>query len=168
MPTLVSEVFQVESTVSILTGVALPIFFIIATLSTYTILKKTGNNVFGCLTAFFLIVAVLLALLRIAGMDSAAICVAMIAISVGLVHGINLLQTSYIPVALRQKENISFLSGLLNSATYLGSAVSTYLFAQISDNTGWGIVASLWAVLAFLGAVLSLSCAVLWRRHERA
>lgn len=166
MPTLVSEVFQMESTVSILTGVALPIFSTLASLCTYAVLKKARNDVFSCIIALFLIVAILLGVLGAVGMDSAAVCVVIIAVSIGFVTGINLLQTSYLPVAINQNDNVSFLAGLLNSATYVGSALSTYLFARISEGAGWNAVVSVWSVLAMIGMVLSVICLAVWKKQE--
>ena len=74
-------------------------------------------------------------------------------------HGVNLLLVCMVPMYFK---NTSTASGVLNSFTYLGSALSTYGIALISENFGWNVTIWVWAGLALFGGLL---CAVATRRQ---
>lgn len=164
LPTFLTETFHLESTVSILTGVVLPIFHVLISLVTYRILVKLHRDVFACICLYFGIATALLLGLTLFGMHGAALALLMIALSNGAMHGINSLQTCYVVPCLPQSGNVSFLAGLLNSATYVGSAVATYLFAVISDRFGWNATAASWVIIAAVGLLLSALCGRLLRK----
>ena len=64
-------------------------------------------------------------------------------------HGINLLLIGNLPVKFLKFGKISTVSGLLNSCTYIGSAVSTYVIAGVSEAFGWDVtIISLIAISA--------------------
>lgn len=158
MPTFISETFDMGSSVSILTGVALPVFHMIVSMCTYWILKKMKHNVFNCMAMFFSVTTALLLMLYLFGLNSMILSTLLIAMSIGAVHGINALQTCYLPAAFSNQRNVSFLAGLLNSATYVGSALSTYLFAVISEKMGWNATIISWIIFAAAGLTLTLIC----------
>lgn len=162
-PNLMAETFHLASTVSILTGVALPLFQIAVNLSVYRILKKLNMDVFACIILFFAIISVLLLGLSTIGFSSAILSLLLIALVNGIVHGINLLQTSYILALFHNSQNISFLAGMLNASTYAGSALATWLFAVISERMGWNMTVWSWVSLAVGGIILTAIC----RRFHR-
>lgn len=166
MPTLISESFQVESTVSILTGVALPLFHMMVSLMVYPILRRMNHNVFGCIVMFFAFVVGLTASLYLFGMHSMVMSLVLIALTNGLVNGINVLQTGYIPNLFKSSGKISFLAGLLNSATYVGSALSTYLFAVISEQHGWNATVLSWVAVSGAGLLLTYGCIAFLRARK--
>ena len=167
MPTFVFETFHTARTTSILTGVALPVFQMLINLCIYPILKKMKNDVFACVAALFFGAAVLLALLRVFGMGSILAAVLLLALSIGAVYGINALQTCYLPTVFQNSGNIASLAGLLNAATYVGSALSTYLFAAMSEAKGWTATLQFWCVLSVSGLLLTLICMKIHRnRHD--
>lgn len=166
MPTFISETFDMGSSVSILTGVALPIFHMIVSMCTYWILKKMKHNVFNCMAMFFTVTMVLLLMLSLFGMNSMILATLLIAMSIGAVHGINALQTCYLPATFSNTGNVSFLAGMLNSATYVGSALSTYLFAVISEKMGWNATIISWIIFAGSGLVLTAICILYLKRKN--
>ncbi|HHY23874.1 MAG TPA: hypothetical protein GX527_06500 [Clostridiaceae bacterium] len=52
--------------------------------------------------------------------------------------------------------------GLLNSCTYIGSAISTHGIAKISENAGWYITILSWSAIALIGTIICFSCAKAW------
>ena len=48
---------------------------------------------------------------------------------------------------------LSAVSGILNAATYVGSALSTYIIAGISEKFGWYTTILCWTVLALAGLI---------------
>ncbi|MBQ8815546.1 MAG: hypothetical protein IJZ85_13735 [Lachnospiraceae bacterium] len=55
--------------------------------------------------------------------------------------------------------------GALNSCTYVGSAISTYGIALISESAGWKVTAFIWFIIAVLGTVLCAASSRLWNKH---
>lgn len=166
MPTFMSETFQMESTVSILTGVALPVMHMLVSLITYRVLMAMKRDVFAAIAAFFALATVLALSLRLFGTGTMVMALVLMALLNGAVHGINSLQTCYLPSTFSNKGNMSFLAGFLNSATYVGSALSTYLFAVISEKHGWNATIISWIVFAAVGLLLTVSCIMTLRRRK--
>ena len=168
MPTFMSENFQLESTVSILLGVVIPLSHMFLDLFVYRILVMMKRDVFAAIGLSFGVTAIFLLLLWICGGSSMILATAMIAIASGGLHTINALQTYYLPEVLGGTDNISFYAGLVNAVTYAGSAMSTYLFAIISEMHGWNTTIVSWMVFAATGFVLSFVCMAVLRRNGNA
>ncbi|MCI6291577.1 MAG: MFS transporter, partial [Clostridiales bacterium] len=62
---------------------------------------------------------------------------------------------------------ISFMSGLLNSCTYVGSALSTYGIAVLLQNRGWNATMIAWYAIAMVGLALCVLFARAWARFKR-
>lgn len=158
MPSFISDTFELGSAVSILTGVALPIFHIICNILTFKVLRVFKNDVFFTISVFFSLVTVLLLLLLIFGTETIIVGLLLISLSAGFVHGINALQTCYVPIYFKTSGKISLISGVINFGVYVGSAISTYLFAVISEKHGWNATIISWVIFAFSGVVLTVMC----------
>ena len=52
---------------------------------------------------------------------------------------------------------ISFMSGLLNSLTYVGSSISVYAIAIFSEHSGWSATLLMWSGIAFVGMAICLA-----------
>ena len=58
----------------------------------------------------------------------------------------------------------ALLSGVLNSFTYVGSAVSVYGIVLFSNAFGWLPTVSLWAGIAILGTLVCALTLPVWNR----
>ena len=67
------------------------------------------------------------------------------------------------PTILAGNGKVSAVSGLLNSFTYVGSAISTYGIALLSEGAGWQVTALVWFAIAALGAVICAVCSRIWK-----
>ncbi len=168
MPTFISETFKVESTVSILTGVALPATHIFIGLTTYKMLVLMKRDAFAAIGLYFAITTGFLLLLCVSGINSMLLSTLFIALASSGLHGVNSLQTYYLPELLGGTGKISFYAGLINSATYVGSAVSTYLFAVISETHGWNTTIISWVLFAAAGLLLTMICMFSLRKKGNA
>ena len=83
---------------------------------------------------------------------------------VGGVHGVNLMLICIAPKRFKSYGNIATMSGVLNFSTYVGSAVSTYGFAVISEQSGWNTTIGMWIAIAALGTVLCFASAKKWEK----
>lgn len=76
-----------------------------------------------------------------------------------LTYGINNVVTSMSPLYLRGKINAGFLSGVMNGACYVGSALSSYGLGGFADTYGWNAVFYLLLTCCFVATATSL---VVW------
>lgn len=167
MPTLMAETFALDSSVSILTGVVLPIFSIACYQLTSWINRALITNEVVCAGIIFFAgftAAVLLALL---GSRSVVLSLFLLAVLVGSMHGVNLILVCMIPPFFAKYGRVSLISGIINSCTYVGSAISTYGIAVYTDRFGWVSTIYLWAVIALAGTLICLSLGKGWRRFAK-
>ena len=166
-PTYISEMFNLGSEISILSGVILPVFGMIcnylAMLINRTLIRNQMLNA-GIIFAFGALFSMLLSLL---GEKSAVFAILSLAVITGCMHGINYLMTCLTPSHFIKYGNVSFISGLLNSCTYVGSAISTYGIALMTNNKSWSYISFSWGILAIIGAVLCIGISHWWGRFTK-
>lgn len=159
MPSYISETYHLSSSISILTGVVLPLFSIACYQLATTLYTKKFKNPVLCAGAFFAVgAAAALALFLLSG-QNAAFSVLFSAVLTGCMHAVSIMLTGMLPPFFRKNGNVSTVSGILNSCTYIGSAISSYGIAVLSENTGWRYTLLLWLAIAVAGTVICLLCA---------
>lgn len=153
MPSYISETFSLGNNISILTGVAMPLFALFCIWGTeymYYHLKSVQK----CCIFYFVAALIAAALIPAASRSNIFITVLLASILVGSMHGINILQTCMLPRKLVGNERLGLFSGIFNGCVYIGSAVSTYGFAGISETFGWNGTVITWCIVSALGALL--------------
>lgn len=165
LPTLVSDTFDLPSSVSILTGIALPIFSMISYNVSARLEKRIGNELVTS-AMFFVCAAVSAGLLTLVLDVNPIISVLLMAVITGCMHGINLMLISRVPRYFDRYGKISTVSGIVNAFTYVGSAISTYLVAVISEEYGWSFTALSWLLIAAAGAVVCICVIGAWRKFR--
>ncbi len=96
--------------------------------------------------------------------ESAAVSVIASAVLTGCMHGTNLMLVSMVPHFFEKFDNVSTVSGVVNSCTYMGSDISTYGIAVISENFGWNYSLIIWLGIAVLGTAITFICVKPWRK----
>ena len=164
MPTYLSEVFSLDNKLSILITVSLAIFSIISFSVAGSFYKKFFTNEVALSTVIYGVSAVS-ALILFAFFNSGVILtVFSMALITGCMHGINLMLISHVPKRFKKYGNISTMSGLINSCTYVGSAISTYVVALFSEIIGWRYTVGVWAIIAILGTLVCLLATKPWEK----
>ena len=158
VPTFVSESFNLGSEISILSSVIIPLFSLASLQLTGVIYNKLGKKPFKSSGLFFICAVTAAVLLVFFKGNSVILTVAMSALIVACMHGINLILVCFLPAALADDDNVSTLSGLLNFMTYVGSAASTYGFALLSESFGWNGTVVSWLVITVLGTTACIIC----------
>ena len=149
---------------AILTGVLLPLFGLLCIQAASTLYIRKFSNPLSCAGVFFFTGTLSsLALLCSTG-KNAAFSVFFSALLTGCMHGVNLIQVCMIPPFFKKQGNVSTVSGVLNSCTYIGSATSTYGIAVLSDRIGWSSTLLIWVLLTFAGTLICIACARPWRK----
>lgn len=165
MPTYISETYKLGSNVSILTGVVLPIFSILTFQAASLMYKKLVKNLMTCACLFFGVGAVAALFLYFFSDASVAASVVLSATLTGCMHGVNFLLICLLPGFYKGRK-VSTVSGILNSCTYIGSALSTYGIALLSEMTGWKFTLLIWFFIALAGAVLCFVNSFAWKKRE--
>jgi OPA family glycerol-3-phosphate transporter-like MFS transporter len=165
MPVYISDEFQISSSISILTGVVLPVFSIISFQATAFLNRKVIKNEVACAAAIFALGTLCCAALYFVAFKQPALSVAMFALVTGCMHGVNLILIGMLPAYFEKYGKVSFISGLFNSCTYIGSAASIYGVAVITERFGWHTTIGVWLAAAAIGTFLCVIGIKSWRRH---
>ncbi len=168
MPVYLSETFHLASFVSILSGVLLPVFGMVCLELTSVLNRRWFRNEMVCAGILFLLGFGSAFGLAAIPSHSAAGAVLLAAGAVGCMHGVNVILVSMVPPYFKKSNRVGTVSGLLNSCTYVGSAVSSYGIARMAQQHGWASVLWLWAAAALTGTLLCFGCGKVWNRFRRA
>lgn len=166
MPSYIAETYDLSNVISILTGVVLPIFSIICFQITSRLYRKTFTNPLTCAGVIFGAGAVSALALSMFTGKSAALSVLFSAMLTGCMHGVNLILICMIPPFFKKYGSTATVSGVLNSCTYIGSAISTYGIAVLSKNFGWSFTLVIWLIIAALGTLFCFISAKPWKKNH--
>lgn len=161
MPTFFTEVFQMDSSLAILSNVLLPVFSFFTVMFATELYRRVFRDLAKEALVLFGVIAALCVLLGLFFEGSAVLCLILAALIMGCVHGVNLMFISYMPRFFRSTGRVSTVSGICNACTYIGSTLSSYGVAWIAARFGWQIALFSWGALALVGLVL---CAVVAKR----
>ncbi|MBR3909200.1 MAG: MFS transporter [Clostridia bacterium] len=165
MPSYIKDTYNLGNTISILTGVVLPVFSIFCFGIATKLYQKVFTNPITCAWLFFFVgTASALGIYILAG-KSAILSILCSAILTGSMHGVNLMLVCMIPPYFEKSGRVSTVSGIINSCTYIGSAISTYGIAILSEKLGWNFTVLVWIIIAAFGALICFLCKSKWKRR---
>jgi OPA family glycerol-3-phosphate transporter-like MFS transporter len=164
MPSYISETYNLGSSISILTGVLLPVFGIICLQLGTMLYRKWLKNPMLCAGVLFVAAAMCSLTLYFLADKSAVASVVLSAGITGFTHGVNLILICMLPPYFQKYGNISTVSGVLNACTYVGSAISAYGVAILSERVGWNSTIFLWFLAAAVGSAICLGCIKPWAK----
>lgn len=166
MPSYLSEGYGIETSGAIFSSVALPILTLVCMKVTSYVYNNFFKNELMCAAVIFAVGALAAGLLFFVHGSSAILAIVLVALVSSSMHGVNLILICMIPPYYQKYGNVSFISGLINFCTYIGSALFTYGIAKLSEVWDWKITIFSWFVVAALGTVL---CAVIvknWKKFK--
>lgn len=168
MPSYISETFNLSNKIAILTNVVLPLFSIFTLELVSTIHRRFAKNEFLLIGIMFLIASVAaFVLYKITGVSAIA-SVFFAAILSGCMHGANWILTAMMPLYFAKYGRISLVSGLLNSCTYIGSAISGSGLALFSETCGWSATLLLWSGISILGCLICMLSVGIWKKFKES
>lgn len=165
IPSFIAETYDLKNSIAILTSVVLPVFAIICFNITAWLYRTKFKNPVACAGTLLLVGTIAGAFLLWTVGKTPVVSIGMAAVFTGTMHGVNLMVTNLILPWFKKYGNISTISGILNSCTYVGSAISTYGIAALSETFGWGYTVAVWSVVAFVGMLVCLLTAKPWIRR---
>ena len=131
MPSLISETYNLGSSIAILTSVVLPIFSILSFSLTSKIYAKWIQNPLVLSAVLFMVGTLCTICLIFFNGYHAVVSVLLGAILTGCMHGVNLILICMLPAYFKNTGSVGTISGMFNSCTYVGSAISTYGVAYL-------------------------------------
>lgn len=163
-PTYIDDMFDLGSALAILTSVVLPIFSMLCHGVGGWLYYRVFKSPVLSACVIFGVGTVAAVILYFVGSASAVVSVVCLAVLVGAMHGVNLMLICMVPSFYKNTGKISLISGLLNSCTYVGSSISTYGIALLTDGVGWSATVGVWVIIALLGAIFSFISIPLWNK----
>lgn len=165
MPAYLADVFSLSNEISILTTVVLPLFSIASAYLIMIVRNRICRNELKLAGLTFLTAAgaILLLLLFRKNMPLSVLFLAMTS---ACSHAVNFLLICLVPTKFEKYGKFSLMTGLINSCTYLGAAISTYGFAAVSETYGWDVTLKLWGIIALTGFLCCIAALRRWNRFS--
>lgn len=167
MPSYIRETFNLGSASSILSGVIMPTLTLICLGIVKMIFPRFIKNEVAFAGIIFSISMATALILAIYPTSMPILSIGCSAIIVACMHGVNQMLICFVPRQFKKCGNISTISGLLNFATYVGSALSTYVFALLAKGNNWRPVIVLWVFISLFGALICFGLTKPWKKFIR-
>lgn len=153
LPSMINSEFNLSESSSVLSASVLPILSMISVLISNFIYLRIKNEL-KTAAIMFTSAAVATLPLALGAPMPVFLSIFLAALISGAMHGVNHMLIALAPKRFYKYGMMSTFSGILNAFTYVGASLSTYGFAAVSDNFGWGAVRILWCVVGVLGSAL--------------
>ncbi len=88
---------------------------------------------------------------------------ALFGLCAAMMLAVNTMLVTLVPMQLQHTGRVSALSGILNSATYAGSALSGYGIGWLLENKGWPVVLTGWLLGLAAAAVVCIAVRRMWK-----
>ena len=167
MPSFMLETFGLPEEKAIVVTVVLAIISMVCSSVFNALHQKLLRNEVFCAAVIFLGALVSAALLLTVSESSVALSALLMAIIVACMHGVNLMLITVVPKRFAATGRVATFTGIFNSGTYIGAALSTYGFAALADARGWNFTILMWSVIAALGVLSCLGVTRIWKKFCR-
>ena len=163
MPDLLQTEFALGDIAAIMSSAILPVFSTVCVIIAGMVYMKLKNELTSS-AIFWGVVLVSLGCLIFTLGRSAVLTIILLALTMSGVQAINHILTTRVPHRFASAGIVSTVAGLLNSATYVGVAVSGYGVAVYSSTFGWRATVIAWFCVAAVGTLALVFCFARWKR----
>lgn len=166
IPTYLTETLGLANDTALLLTTLLPIVnFGAVYLADFLNKKLFRNEMTASAACFALTLLVLAVMIASCGNSVPGTVLCFLAVSL-LMVSVNTLILSFMPLCFTRLSLVSTVTGIIDSIIYVGSALSTTVFAVIAENYGWSGTRVLWCLFAAAGLVFSLIPITKWKRFK--
>ena len=137
VPSILYESYHLDDSLSILLTITLAVVGVFGSVMAVALHKKIKNFLLLTGVLFAIATVCIFVVILLLKTDFWLGIILLFGVISLLMHGINNVVTSMAPLYLREKINSGLLSGLLNGACYIGSAISAYGLGAYADRFGW-------------------------------
>lgn len=167
LPTLLCGVYGLETSSAIFSTLVLPLVGLVSMFLTGRVLVRVfRSEIRTCGALFVLGLAASGILALLLGKSGPILAVALASLLVGGMYGTHMILTGLVLPSFAGMGSIIFLSGLLNFVSYIGAAVSSWMFPQIAELGGWQGTVCSWAGICLLGTATALGLEPRWGRFQ--
>lgn len=166
VPTFITDVFHLESVISILTGTLLPIVGFFGPYLANKIYTKTNDDL-SSLFILFTISAASLSLLLIFGRHSIIIAILALSVTYATSLGQNMFTVGRIPMYFSNIGKVSLISGIMEATSYMGTASLTFITGYLVEGFGWTFMMCIWLALAIVAAIATMLSRRRWNKFRR-
>ncbi|MBQ7828523.1 MAG: MFS transporter [Clostridia bacterium] len=160
-PTYLSATYGLPTTSSIFLSVVVPLFSIVSFKVTSEINRRFIKNELSLAIILFTISAICTGLTVVVPVMPVSII--LLSLATGCMHGVNLMLVCQIPGRFAKYGKASLVSGAMNFFTYVGSALSMWGLAKISETSGWDAVFFTCSGIAVFGLLMCLLSIKKWK-----
>ena len=136
--------------------VMMPVFAILYLKFSEAVFRALKQDMMLSTVIFFAVSSASALLLSLFNGKNAVLSVIFAALVCASMHGVNLMLVCTLPAYYKKAGHVSLVSGILNAATYIGTASATYGIPYLSSRFGWKTMIFVWFATALSGAVLCL------------
>ena len=165
-PSYLVENHNLMPTISVLLTTILPLFNLTGAYFASWLNNKLNRRDLQTAGFMFFLSGLSLALLAIFGETSIILAISLTAIATSCMFGVNAIMVSILPMYFGNIGLASTVTGILNSATYIGCAISMGLFGMMIDSYSWFITIVVWSLLAICGGVICLTLIKKWNSYK--
>lgn len=166
IPTYLTETLGLANDAALFLTTLLPIVnFGAVYLADFLNKKIFRNEMTASAACFALTLLVLAAMIAFCRNSVLGTVLCFLAVSL-LMISVNTLILSFMPLCFTRLSLVSTVTGIIDSVIYVGSALSTTVFAVIAENYGWSGTRMLWCLFAAAGCIFSLIPIAKWRRFK--
>lgn len=165
MPSYIADIYNLNTAVSILTGIVLPLFSVLCTQIASILYRKKLKSPVLCSAVMFLIGTIATICIYYSSGNSVLLSVVCSALLTGAMHGVSAMLTSMVPPFFKKYGNISTVAGILNACAYVGSGISTFGIAVLSENIGWQFTLRIWCIIAVVGSAICICSIKPWKKQ---
>lgn len=162
LPSYISETFNYSSGSSILSGVIIPLVTTAIYPQVLAYYRRFFNNELVCAATIYLMSALAALVLFFVHSTSPILAVLLLALICAGMHAANFIIIGLVPKRFVPYNNVSLISGVINSFVYVGSSVSIWGVAAIAQGYGWQTTIAIWCICALVGAGLCLTVFKPW------
>lgn len=166
MPELLKDTYHLDSIAAIMSSAILPVFSTICVILAGMLYLKLKNEMTASAVFWAIVLVSLVCLIFTIG-KSAILTIILLALAMSGIQGVNHILTTRVPHHFAYAGMVSTIAGLMNSATYIGAAISGYGIALYSDAHGWRATIIAWLCVAVVGTGALVFCFSRWKRFSR-
>lgn len=156
VPTYISQTFLTPPSMAILVTAALPVVNLAGAYAARALFERLGHNELRTAFVFFGTAFLSLVFLWRLGTRSLVFTVALLSVITSSMMAVNTLFINLLPLRFERYGRVSAVSGIFNSAAYLGTAISTFTIGIMAEGLGWQYTILGWLAMSGAAGVICL------------
>jgi OPA family glycerol-3-phosphate transporter-like MFS transporter len=165
LPTYFAETFSLSASASAALAMILPVTNLTGVFLARKMMNRMSGGEISAVAFFFAVVAAVIPLLGLAE-GSMWISLTLTCLITSGMTAVNVLFITLIPLQYTKTGAISWITGVLNAVTYLGSAAASYGFGSFAASRGWDTARLVWCAAAAAAVLICMTARTRWGKFR--